>query len=341
MRDAIDLIEKVYSLGGDEPQWLRRLAEVFHSRLPRAPRGLGLVAHTYEASRPDRITIRATASIDYDPALAEAPRSRASLPDSEQEYVAAILRTGFVGTLRHSAAALRRAGLAEARVREFQRRLERVCRELRIRDQFWINAQDPTYFGCCFLVMSRDRSGWQPTEAAAWRRVAAHVSAAFRIRRQFGSKGTPTSNPSDAEAILNPNGSLEHAAEPAQGEVVRSSLRRAVQALDKARGPLRHRDPERAVDLWQALVAGRWSLLDYFDSDGRRFVVAHRNDAAVPDMRGLTLRERQVAAHAALGHSNKVIAYALGLSLGTVGEHLTRARAKLRTIGRAVPQGSE
>ena len=75
---------------------------------------------------------------------------------------------------------------------------------------------------------------------------------------------------------------------------------------------------------------GRWSLLDHFDSDGRRFVVAHRNDARVADVRGLTLRERQVLAYAGLGHSNKVIAYELGLSTSTVSTHLARARKKMR-----------
>jgi len=99
---------------------------------------------------------------------------------------------------------------------------------------------------------------------------------------------------------------------------------------------MRRRDPERAIALWQAMVAGRWSLLDHFDSDGRRFVLAHRNEADVPDVRGLTQRERQVAAYAELGHSNKVIAYELGLSLGTVGQHLASARAKLGALQRAM-----
>jgi DNA-binding CsgD family transcriptional regulator len=341
MRDPIDLIESVYSLAGDEQQWLDRLAAVFQPRLPPPPPRLGLVAYTYDASRPDRVAIRATSTLGYDAAFAEPVRSRIAMPDSEQAYLATIFRTGFVGTLRQSPDALRRAGLAEARVQDLQRRVEAACRQLNVRDQFWINAQDPTYFGCAFLVMSKDRSGWHPSEAAAWRRVAAHVSAAFRIRRQFGSRGAVAPDPSAAEAILSPSGSLKHATEPAQGDGVRSALRTAVRARDKARGPLRHRDPEHATELWQALVAGRWSLLDHFDSDGRRFVIAHRNDAAAPDMRGLTPRERQVASHAALGHSNKVIAYALGLSVSTVGVHLARARAKLQTIGKALPRSSD
>ena len=65
------------------------------------------------------------------------------------------------------------------------------------------------------------------------------------------------------------------------------------------------------------------------DSDGRRFILAHRNDPDAPDIRGLTLRERQVVAYVALGHANKVIAYELGLTISTVASHLARARLKL------------
>jgi DNA-binding CsgD family transcriptional regulator len=342
MKHAIDLIETVYSFAGDEQQWLQRVAEAFHPHLmPKAPRGVGLVAQTYDVCRPDRVAIRTVALVDYDPAAMERDRSKVAMSDSEQAYVATVLRTGFVGALGRSSAALRRAGLAEERVQEFRRRLEVVYRERNVAEQYWINAQDPTYVGCVFIATSSDRSRWGPREAAAWRRLAAHVSAAFRMRRQFNLEGSTAPNPSAAEAILDPNGSLQHATEPAQSDTVRTALRRAVLAFDKARGPLRRRDPERATELWQALVAGRWSLIDHFDSDGRRFVIAHRNDAAVPDLRGLTLREQQVAAHAALGHSNKVIAYQLGLSIGTVGGHLVSARAKLRRIERAVARRSE
>jgi DNA-binding CsgD family transcriptional regulator len=79
--------------------------------------------------------------------------------------------------------------------------------------------------------------------------------------------------------------------------------------------------------------------VDHFDSDGRRYVLAHRNDARVPeDARGLTLRERQVLAHVALGQSNKVIAYELGLSKSTIAGHLARARKKLHLPSMAALQ---
>jgi DNA-binding NarL/FixJ family response regulator len=133
-----------------------------------------------------------------------------------------------------------------------------------------------------------------------------------------------------SEAILRPDGTLEHATPAARSDAARASLRRAALAVDRARGKLRRRDPHEALAIWKGLVAGRWSLVDHFDSDGRRYLIAHRNDPEAPDWRGLTRREQQVLAYATLGHSNKLIAYELGLATSTVSVHLARARAKLK-----------
>jgi hypothetical protein len=196
---------------GDERQWLGQLADTFQ---PRLDRGHGVLAHTYDANPSDQIAIRATALCDVDPALFEA-RSQVELPESERRFLLPILRIGFVETLRHSPAALRRNGLSEKRVREYAFRLEKGLRAWSLVDQFWVNAQDPTYFGCCFIAPSTTRTRWQPREAGQWRRIAAHESAAFRIRRHFASAvGAPAESPLP-EAILHPNGRLEHAAPPA------------------------------------------------------------------------------------------------------------------------------
>jgi DNA-binding NarL/FixJ family response regulator len=89
------------------------------------------------------------------------------------------------------------------------------------------------------------------------------------------------------------------------------------------------RDPDAALDLWEALVRGRWSLVDHFESDGRRYVVAHRNEPGGDDPRGLSTRERDVAELVGRGYAPKEIAYALGLSRSTVDNALGRARRKL------------
>jgi len=108
-------------------------------------------------------------------------------------------------------------------------------------------------------------------------------------------------------------------------------LRAAV--LARSRTP----DAELAVDpAWEAVLAGRWSLVDRFDTDGRRYVVAYRNPPGVLDPRRLTPREEGVAALAAIGHSNKEIASQLGVTPSTVATLLASALAKLGLLSRTM-----
>ncbi|HVY45932.1 MAG TPA: helix-turn-helix transcriptional regulator, partial [Minicystis sp.] len=79
----------------------------------------------------------------------------------------------------------------------------------------------------------------------------------------------------------------------------------------------------------KGLVDGRWSLVDRFDRDGRRYVVAHANRLGAPGPRALTAQERDVAAMAAVGLPIKVIAYELGLSVPRVSNVLRVAMAKI------------
>ena len=73
----------------------------------------------------------------------------------------------------------------------------------------------------------------------------------------------------------------------------------------------------------------RWSLVDHFDTDGKRFLLAMKNTPRVDRRADLTPRERRVAALAAMGNSDKEIAYMLGLSMPSVTSAVFRARAKL------------
>jgi DNA-binding CsgD family transcriptional regulator len=70
-------------------------------------------------------------------------------------------------------------------------------------------------------------------------------------------------------------------------------------------------------------------MVDWFDSDGRRFVLALPNAPQINDPRGLTERESQVVAYAVLGQSNKMIGYRLGLSKSRVSMLLRSAMRKL------------
>src|ERR1700722_5233044 len=106
--------------------------------------------------------------------------------------------------------------------------------------------------------------------------MAAHLATAFRMRRQIAgwSPDSRANEMPSVEAILDPQGRTADPPESAQGQPARAALGRAVRALDPARGPLRRRSPEEAIATWQAMVSGRWSLLDHFDSGGRSYVLA-------------------------------------------------------------------
>ena len=105
--------------------------------------------------------------------------------------------------------------------------------------------------------------------------------------------------------------------------------------VDRARTRATRVDPEEATRLWRALASGRWSVVERFDSDGRRFVVACPNEVPVGAHPPLSRREEQAVGYASLGHGDKLIAYEMGLSRGTVAQLLARARKKLGVATRA------
>jgi DNA-binding NarL/FixJ family response regulator len=166
-----------------------------------------------------------------------------------------------------------------------------------------------------------------PTESvrARYSLLAAHLTSAMRLRRHLEANGK-----SDPEAIFAPDGRTHHAEGAARGRSALEDLRAAVRTREAALGRSGHGSGDQALRLWQAMVSGRWSLLDRFESDGRRFVMALANENIPNDPRALTPREEQVAQLAGLGEPNGRIAYAVGISAESVSVHLHSALRKLR-----------
>lgn len=155
--------------------------------------------------------------------------------------------------------------------------------------------------------------------------VAAHVAASYRLRTALAKSS------SRPDAIFSASGTVLDASPCAAP--MRASLALAVRNLDRARGKLRRLDPEAAVASWKAMVEARWTLVDHVESDGKRHILAHCNEQ--PSIVGrLRAREAQVATLAACGHSDKYIAYELGLARSTVAAHLRRALVTLRLHNR-------
>lgn len=78
--------------------------------------------------------------------------------------------------------------------------------------------------------------------------------------------------------------------------------------------------------LWRGLIDGRYALIEAFERDGRRVMLAVRCRSP---RRTLTPRELAVARAAARGLSNDDIGDELGMTGATVAVHLSKALRKL------------
>lgn len=103
----------------------------------------------------------------------------------------------------------------------------------------------------------------------------------------------------------------------------------AAQRADQSSECLRQHSPEHPLEVWEAVVNGSYSLIEWFDTDTRRFIVIRANPPGAHDPRGLTKPERDVASSAARGEANKVIADRLSLSETQVSALLCSAVRKL------------
>jgi len=208
-------------------------------------------------------------------------------------------------------------------------------------DLFGITAIDPDGVGVDISAPLPEAMQLSGKSRERWQMLGAHIASAYRLRRalirsESGLEDDAHELPYGAEAVLDANDlRVIQAIGPVKDPNAAQILRRAARRVDKARGKLRRDDPSKALETWKALVRGRWSLVDWFDSDGRRFVLARPNPPKVFDPRGLSAQECQVVTFVLLGDTNKLIAYRLGLSQGRVSVLLNSAMHKLGAKSKA------
>jgi len=148
--------------------------------------------------------------------------------------------------------------------------------------------------------------------------LSAHLSAAMRLRRALSE---------EVDAVIDANGRVLDAKGEATQPEARASLAEAALRMDKAR--LRETSPEEAVELWNAMTDGTWTVVENIESDGKRLMLARRNPPDVRSFSALSAREQRIASYAANGHPYKLIAYELGLPVSTVATTLEAALVKL------------
>ena len=163
-------------------------------------------------------------------------------------------------------------------------------------------------------------------DRAALDAMGAHLGAALRLRSLLESRA-PSADDDTTEAVIAPCGKILDA----RGAKATGSLTKLVEAAKRTeRARSRKATPEERLVLWTAIFDGQWSIVDSTENDGKRMLLACRNEPRTTPMRKLSPRERSVVAYAALGHSYKYIAYELGLSVSAVS---SIARGSIRKLG--------
>lgn len=315
---AIDVCGAAYDLRLAPDEWLPNLLE---KGAPLFDRGLGCAAAVWAGQ-----------SDDEQPLLAQLCVG-AGADELGVKFARAAQDVGK-GLPRTSAAREDGAHTASETVRE-PSILRAFERHVGCKDVLGVWALDQRVHGVGINIPSSDVVSLQRGERLRWHKLAKHIAHGHRLRRGVGLTGAPGGTPIselpfDADALIDPKRFVvKHAKRHASSPDTLGMLREAAIQVDQARSTLRRDDPDHALEVWEGLIRGCWSLVDWFDSDGRRFVVAVPNAPGAEDPRGLTDREREVVQHAARGETSKIISYELGVSRQRISMLLTSAMHKL------------
>jgi DNA-binding NarL/FixJ family response regulator len=308
-KDWVGLIEAGYALEGDHETWLRGVLE--HAAA-LAKRGFWPTIGTYHYT-PRKLQLEHTATLGP----AHARDILKASTGVHSTTVNHFFRGGPAVTSLSEALYAREPSLSD---------LVRRLTDGVVHDKLAVKGLTGQGSAVILCWLFGERVAPTPQERHRWQCVASHLGAGLRLREVAGVLDLAAAS---VEAVFDGGGKIHDLRVGAARRATRAALRDAVCRLDKLRSTQGRRDPDHALPAWEGLVCGRWSLVDHFDSDGRRFVLALKNDPSFPDPRGLTVRERQVAEFLGQGHAVKEISYMLGISRSAVTNCTARAIHKL------------
>jgi DNA-binding CsgD family transcriptional regulator len=315
--DPLRIVESSYVWDPDEHSWLTGIvtsADQFHV-------GGGVIGYTVTVG--DRVDLGSFVVSEHASTADAARLARAIAGFSPAVAQRAFAPTEFVGNATS--------------------RLERIARELgldhtpagvddRIPQMWAVVGGNPHERAVVLCFPRHGAASHAPFPHRARRSlglVGAHLGAALRLRALLPHTEPPT------DAVLGTDGKLLDVDAGAVDARARDSLVHAVITSERARSRMRHAQPDEALQLWAALVRGRWTIVDSTERDGKRVILARRNQLRTSGLVELDDDERAVTWLAAFGHSYKYIAYELGVPIATVAGRLRRAMAKLGVVSRA------
>jgi DNA-binding NarL/FixJ family response regulator len=315
--DVMKILGAVYDVGRPTASWLNSVLQTLSSSLDRG----GVAGVLYHIPRGGGLRIDAMDGINLSPAWVQAGHEVHCDPRLVP-WIAATYQSRLVTTLSELSGDPRGKRIYRSQYSERHG----------VGDWMLINGLDASGKGCVLNVFSEGPLTLPDAQRDLFSRLATHLATGYRLHRQLG--GGELAASAGAEAVLTPDGRIEHAEAGAKSARARAELSAAVRQRERTLRP-NARDAERSVRSLKGLVDARWTLVDQYESGGRRYVLARENAPKPLGAPRLSIRERQVVALATLGRSNKLIAYELGLAFSTVRVLMARASAKLGATNRA------
>lgn len=318
--DAVELVEAAYAMDTPHERWQHRLTELAAAQWDGEAGSI-----VYDLSEPTRAYRESFIWVGSE--KKRAAFMAMAVPEYPIEIGRMMLSGPHLSSVYESLAALRVDPASLAFLQNIRDNLPEF-------DPDWfshgVTTKDPSHRGLQFAFSARPITARMRRD---WARLASHVAIAYRLRRKLAEASAVSAEPT-GEAVIGIDGRCHHAEGDARTAEAREILRAAARSIMRARGSLRRREPDEALEIWRGLVDGRWSLVDRFDGDGKHYLIAHKNPPNLRDHRALSPREAQVAAYLAMGLSNKVIAYALGVETTTVASHVVSIERKLNAGSR-------
>jgi DNA-binding CsgD family transcriptional regulator len=311
-----DVLESVYDLDRSDHEWMRRITSRLDAYMGG---GFGTVGSLFEIGESVQMPVVSSHEIEdrqfsaYQNFIAAGDDGKVDLSRFARIYPQRGMQTSDVGLFTVSANA------ARPKVWEF------------FQHEYGGQGVDASVLTAtvddAFISFSAAQTELSVVDARArkrWVALQRHVTAVLKLRRQLRR----VEFDEEDAAWFDPDGDCLDRG-PCADAGVRQRLRHLVRARDRNRCERTQHQRVEIQDYWSNVLAGKWALLDRFDSDGKRFVIAVPIHRAGDRLRGLSKRQREVVELLGDGLSNKAIAYELGISTTSVGSHLNNIYAKL------------
>lgn len=308
--DFVSILEAIYSLEQPANTWLKQIMSVAALALDE---GVGVGGILYRLGKDPLITLDLIDGIGVPDGWVDVGLALHATPDLQQG-IKRSYETMLCADIMELSRLVPNFDVAETYHENWQ-----------MRGGMILNGCDISGAGACLHLFAREPFKVSRPRRTLLTRLATHLATAYRLHRRLNTQGPAAG----VEAILTPRGRIEHVERAANSDEARANLKEAADMQRRARGRARKDTPDEAIELWKGLVAGRWTLVDRYESDGKRYIVARENTPLTGSAQPLSEREKQVVALGSLGRTNKLIAYELGIAHATVRVLFARAARKL------------